>query len=66
MSYRPANRDGSLLKLPCCIANGFCAMPQVPNLPDDPQKALLPLQLMMLISAGVQALMRVPAKFAPL
>jgi hypothetical protein len=41
-------------------------MPQDPNPPDDPQKARLPLQLMLLASAGVQALMRVPAEFAPL
>jgi hypothetical protein len=41
-------------------------MPQVPNPPDNPQKACLPLQLMLLASAGVQALMRVPPEFAPL
>jgi hypothetical protein len=44
VSCSSANRDGSLLKLPCDIGNGFCAMPQVPNPPDDPQKACLPLQ----------------------
>jgi hypothetical protein len=35
MSYRPANRNGPLLKLPCYTANGVCALPQVPNPPDD-------------------------------
>jgi hypothetical protein len=65
--YRlPANCDGSLLSLPCCTANGFCAMPQVPNPPDDPQKACLPLRIMLLASPGTQALMRVPPEFAPL
>ena len=49
----PANRDESLLQLPCCTANGVCAMPQMPNPPDDPQKARLSLPLMLLASAGV-------------
>mgnify|MGYP006211104465 CR=1 FL=1 len=38
VSYLPANCDGSLLNLPCYTANGVCAMPQVPNPPDDPQQ----------------------------
>ena len=40
-----ANCDGSLLKLPCCTANGFWAMPQVPNPLNDPHTAGLPLRL---------------------
>jgi predicted DNA-binding transcriptional regulator AlpA len=32
-------------------------MPQVPNPPDDPQQARLPLQLMVLASLGVQSMM---------
>jgi hypothetical protein len=54
VSPLPANCDGSLLQLPCYTANGVCALPQVPNPPDDPQKARLPLRLMLLASAGVQ------------
>ena len=42
VSYLRANCDGSLLKLPCCTANGFWAMPQVPNPLNDPQTAGLP------------------------
>ncbi|MFM8725572.1 MAG: hypothetical protein ACKON9_10655, partial [Planctomycetaceae bacterium] len=28
VSYLTANCDGSLLNLPCCTANGLCAVPQ--------------------------------------
>ena len=45
VSYLRANCDGSLLKLPCCTANGFWAMPQVPNPLNDPHTAGLPLRL---------------------
>jgi hypothetical protein len=46
VSWSSADRDG---RYSSCLA-----MPQVQNPPYDPQKARLPLRLMLLASAGVQ------------